>query len=909
MVDNKEAAKQPFKQPDFLALAQKWQKKWDQDKVFQAKMDKKKEKFYVLEMYPYPSGKLHMGHVRNYALGDSFARFKRMAGFNVIYPMGYDSFGLPAENAAIKNNESPKKWTETRMQEMMEQQKSLGLSYDWSRQLHSHDPEYYRWNQWFFIQMLKKGLAYKKAATVNWCPECNTVLANEQVHDGKCWRHTNTDVEPKELSQWYYKVTDYAEELLDDIEKLEHWPERVKIMQKNWIGKSHGTIIKFDVVDDDGKKIDEIETFTTRPDTVFGITYLVLAAEHPKCIEWSKGTKYEQDVKKFIIDTKKKSIIERTAEGKEKNGVFLGKYFINPVNGEKYPLWVADYALMEYGTGAVMAVPTHDQRDFEFAKKYNLPLIVVINPLDGWELQPEKMTRAFMDQGKIVNSGDFNGMHNIDAIEKISEWMEKEGYGERTINYKLRDWLISRQRYWGTPIPVVYCEKCGQVPEKEENLPVLLPDDVDFSIGGNPLETSKSFVECKCPKCNGNARRETDTMDTFVDSSWYFLKYTDTKRKEIFDKEQADYWMAVDQYIGGIEHACMHLIYARFYTKALRDLGLINVDEPFSRLLTQGMVLKDGEVMSKSKGNVVDPGEILSKYGPDTARLFILFTALPEKELEWNDKGIEGSYRFLKRIYSLKDFTLGFKEISMKNDKDKYMMSRLHSTIRNVTNEMTGFRTSLAIGSIMQFVNDIIDYAKLSPNKGILGECVKNVCLLLSPVAPHVSEELWSCLGMKGYCSLAKWPTYDEDYIDHSAESAKLMIDQTISDIRSILKLIKVEKPKKITLFVSENWKYDLFKKLKDALEKSHDIGEVMKQVMMPEYKREISSIVPMIVKDQSKIPEVVLTQETEFEVLAGNTDKLKSEFNCEFDIIKAENSSEQKAKKAMPGKPSLIVE
>jgi leucyl-tRNA synthetase len=896
--------------PELLSIAEKWQKKWADDAIFNVSMDKSKKKFYCLEMYPYPSGKLHMGHVRNYSLGDCFARYKRMLGFNVLYPMGFDSFGLPAENAAIKNNTNPKIWTDGKMKEMIEQQKSLGLSYDWSRLLFSHDPEYYKWNQWFFIQMLKKGLAYKKTGTVNWCPKCNTVLANEQVHDGKCWRHEDTEVEPKELTQWYLKITNYAEELLDDINKLGNWPEKVRIMQSNWIGKSYGTIIKFDVVDESGKKIDEIETFTTRPDTVFGITYLVLAAEHPKCIEWTKNTKYEQDVKRFITDVKKKSIIERTAEGKEKNGVFLGKYFINPVNGKKCPLWTADYALMDYGTGAVMAVPTHDQRDFEFAKKYDLPLIVVINPLDGWELNPEKMTRAFVDEGKLINSEEFDGMYNRDAIEAISIWMEKKGFGKRTTNYKLRDWLISRQRYWGTPIPIIYCDSCGVIPEKEENLPVKLPDDVDFTKGGNPLETSNTFVNCKCPICGKDAKRETDTMDTFIDSSWYFLRYTDTTRKGMFNKEEAEYWMDVDQYIGGIEHACMHLIYARFFTKALRDLGMVNINEPFNSLLTQGMVLKDGAKMSKSIGNTVDPGEILNKYGPDTARVFILFTALPEKELDWNDKGVEGSYRFLKRVYALKDLNVSFNEIKGPfNDNDKFILSRLNKTIKEVTEEMEAFRVSLAIGKIMTLVNDVLDYSKTKPNKDILGDCLKKIALLISPIAPHISEELWLCMDMKGYCSLSSWPKHDLKLIDESAEACYDMIESTISDIRHVLELIKLEKPKNIKIFISDNWKYSFFKNLKAELAKTHNIGDIIKQVMQSEYQKEIASLVPKLVKSQSKLPLIVLDQEREYNALNSNLDKLKNIFLCEFEIVLADKSTEIKARQAMPGKPSLIVE
>lgn len=906
--------------PELLSIAEKWQKIWEEKQIFKASIDKNKEKFYCLEMYPYPSGKLHMGHVRNYSLGDCFARFKRMQGKNVLYPIGFDSFGLPAENAAIQNNANPREWTDIRMKEMISQMKTLGLSYDWSRLVYSHDPEYYKWNQWFFIQMIKKGLAYKKSALVNWCPKCNTVLANEQVQNGKCWRHGDTEVEQKELSQWYLKTTKYADELLADIDKLKNWPEKVKTMQANWLGKSHGSTIKFDVVDEKGQKIDEVETFTTRPDTIFGVTYLVLAVEHPKVIKWTKGTKYEQEVVDFINSTRKKTIIERTAEGKEKNGVFLGKYIINPVNKEKVQLWTADYALMDYGTGAVMAVPTHDQRDFDFAKKYNLPMKIVIQPNDGFELNVEKMSRAFIDEGVLVNSEQFNDMNNLEAKEEIGKWLEEKSFGKTTTTYKLRDWLISRQRYWGTPIPIIYCDYCGVVHEKEENLPVKLPDDVDFSKGGNPILTSKTFLNCKCPKCGMDARRETDTMDTFIDSSWYYLRYTDSKRdgKVMFDKEEANYWMDVDQYIGGIEHACMHLIYARFFTKAMRDLGMIDIDEPFNNLLTQGMVIKDGAKMSKSLGNVVDPGEILSKYGPDAARLFILFTALPEKELDWNDKGVEGNYKFLKRFYTLKDLEMSFEEYKSDNDltdNDKFILSRLNGTIEKVTQEMNDFRVSIAIGDIMQLTNDVISYSKLKSAKlNIIGDSVKKLILLLSPIAPHVCEEMWDVLINKGlksekFCSLQEWPESNKNLINKSAESVHSMIEQVIVDIRQVLKLINKENPKKITLFVSEDWKYDVIKGIKEKIKETRNVGDIIKSVMIPEYGKEISSIVPRVLKDQSKIPEIVLSQKEEFESLLSHIETLKQAFDSDFEIIKANESNELKAKNAMPGKPSLIVE
>ena len=898
---------------DLRQIQEKWQKKWQNAKIFEASMSSEKEKYYVLEMYPYPSGYLHMGHVRNYSIGDSFARYKRMKGFNVLYPMGYDSFGLPAENAAIKNNINPKAWTDKNLVGQQEQQKLLGLSYDWDRMLYSHNPEYYKWNQWFFIQMFKKGIAYRKKALVNWCPKCNTVLANEQVQNGKCWRHEDTDAEQKELEQWYYKITDYADELYEDIDKkLQHWPERVKMMQKNWIGKSHGTMIHFDVVDSDGKKIDKISTFTTRPDTVYGITYLVLAAEHPKVIEWTKGTNLETEVKKFINDVQKKSVIERTAEGKEKNGMFIGKYIINPVNGEKCPLWVADYALMDYGTGAVMAVPTHDQRDFEFAKKYNLPLKVVIKPKDGWDLNPEKMSRAFHDDGVMVNSGEFNGLDNREAIDSITKYLKKSGFGEKTVSFKLRDWLISRQRYWGTPIPVIYCEKCGVQTVLEKELPVILPNDVDFGKGGNPLKTSESFVECKCPKCGGNAKRETDTMDTFVDSSWYFVRFTDNNNsKEIFDKEKANYWMPVDQYIGGIEHACMHLIYARFFTKALRDMGLLNFDEPFKRLLTQGMVIKDGAKMSKSLGNTVDPVEIINKFGSDTARVFILFASHPEKELDWNDKGVEGIHRFLQRIARLtepvEDATNELRT------EDKYIVSKTNRTIKIVTEHMENFNLSFAIGSIMELVNTLHKYRLGTLNQDIYKKSVESVILLISPFAPHLAEEMWEIMGKKELISKEKWPDFNEEEIDEKSEASQDFVSDVLRDIMSVMKLVNIDNPKQIKIIISENWKYIFADKMKVLLEATTNPGEIIKNLMSTELKKygqDITKLVPKIFNDRSKLPKVLIDQDTEIKSLNDNIEYLKKELHSDTIIIEnAEHSQEPKAKQAMPGKPAILIE
>ncbi|MFP4117518.1 MAG: leucine--tRNA ligase [Candidatus Woesearchaeota archaeon] len=894
---------------DLKAIQDKWQKKWEENAVFETRDDANKEKFYVLEMYPYPSGYLHMGHVRVYSLGDSFARFKRMRGYNVLYPMGYDSFGLPAENAAKKNGVDPEQWTDKNVKGIRDQQKMLGLSYDWRRMVYSHDPEYYRWNQWVFLKLYEKGLVTKKKALVNWCPKCNTVLANEQVHNGRCWRHEDTDVEPRELEQWYYKTTAYADELFDDIDdKLQEWPESVKIMQKNWIGKSHGTTINFDVIDADGNKFDTISTFTTRPDTVYGITYLVLSAEHPKVLEWTKGTEYEARVKDFIRDCQKKSTVERTAEGKEKNGMFLGRYFINPVNGEKLPLWVADYALMDYGTGAVMAVPAHDQRDFDFAKKYDLPIRVVISP-KSHDLDPEKMSRAFTDEGTLVNSGDFDGIDSMDAIDEISDFLEKNGWGEKTTSFKLKDWLISRQRYWGTPIPIVYCEKCGMVPVPEKDLPIKLPKDVDFSAEGNPLETSGSFMNCQCPECGGKARRDTDTMDTFVDSSWYFLRFTDSKREAgIFDKEKADYWMPVDQYIGGIEHACMHLIYARFYTKALRDMGYVDIDEPFKKLLTLGMVIKDGAKMSKSVGNVVDPIDIIENYGSDTARTFILFASLPEKELDWNDDGVEATYRFLKRVFNLLEIT--GTEIEQMRNEERFIESKANRTIKKVTEHLERLEHSLAIGGLMDFVNDLNRYGKGQFNKKIYYDSLEKLILLISPFAPHLSEEMWERMGKKTMVSLERWPECDESKLDERAEASQDLVESIRKDIMSVKTLAKIENPKKISIIISQQWKYGFVKAMKEILEKTHDPGEMIKELMVTDlkkYGKEISKLVPKIVKDHSKLPEIMLEREMELSVMQEKKEMIEKEFGCQVEIL--DSSEHPKAGNAFPGKPAIVLE
>ena len=749
---------------DFAEIEKKWQKKWKDADIFKTTEDESKEKYYVLEMFPYPSGKLHMGHVRNYSIGDVIARFKTMKGFNVLHPMGWDSFGLPAENAAIKHGAAPSEWTWNNINEMRDQLAELGLSYDWDREVATCHPDYYKWMQWIFIQFYNKGLAYKKENPVNWCPSCQTVLANEQVVDGKCER-CGAEVGKKELSQWYFKITDYAERLLSNLEKLPGWPDKVKTMQKNWIGKSIGAEVTFEIEGFDKG----LDIFTTRPDTLYGVTYMVLAPEHPYVKELTAGTQYEPAVAAYLDRVQHMTDIERTSTANEKTGEFIGRYAINPVNGKKVPIYISDYVLMDYGTGAIMAVPAHDQRDFEFAKKFGLDIIPVVDT-DDPEIDVYNLKEAFAAEGNMINSEMFTGMNNKEAIVKIIDYLEEKGIGKKSINYRLRDWLISRQRYWGTPIPMIYCDSCGWVPEKEENLPVLLPTDVEFTgKGESPLTTSKTFAHAVCPKCGKPARREMDTMDTFLDSSWYFLRYCDAKNdKEAFNLDKVKYWMSVDQYIGGVEHAILHLMYARFFQMALYDLGLVNTEEPFINLLTQGMVIKDGKKMSKSIGNVVSPAEIIEKYGADTARLFILFAAPPERELDWSDKGVEGSYRFLNRVHRLVfEFAEQCKsapaQYKPENKADKELAYAMNYTIKKVSDDVGGrFNFNTAISSIMELVNEMYKYKEGTINQGLFKAAIENLVLVLSPFTPHICEEMWEHLGHDTFIYSEAWPVCDE---------------------------------------------------------------------------------------------------------------------------------------------------
>lgn len=751
---------------NFTEIEKKWQDVWEKEDAFKTVEDYDKEKYYVLEMFPYPSGKLHMGHVRNYSIGDVIARFKRLKGYNVLHPMGWDSFGLPAENAAIKNDIHPAIWTDSNIAEMHRQLQGLGFSYDWDREVATCKEEYYKWMQWIFIQFYNKGLAYKKDNPVNWCSSCQTVLANEQVVDGCCER-CHTPVTKKRLSQWYLKITDYADRLLKDLDKMPGWPEKVKLMQKNWIGRSTGAEVTFEI-ENFSKKL---QIYTTRPDTLFGVTYMVLAPEHPFVPELTNGTEYEAAVKAYQEECQHKSEIERTSLSKEKTGVFTGCYGINPVNGKKVPIFISDYVMMDYGTGAIMAVPAHDQRDFEFAKKFDLDIVPVVDSQNP-EIDINNLTEAFVAEGTMINSGKYTGMNNKEAIDEITKDLEADGLGKAQVNYKLRDWLISRQRYWGCPIPMVYCEECGWVPEKEENLPVKLPTDVEFTgKGDSPLKTSKTFGETTCPCCGKKAVREFDTMDTFVDSSWYFLRYCDAHNSEKpFDKKKADYWMNVDQYIGGVEHAILHLLYARFFQMVMHDLGLVDAEEPFDNLLTQGMVIKDGAKMSKSLGNIVSPEEIQAKYGADTARLFILFAAPPEKELDWSDAGVEGSYRFLNRVYRLVqeyvneirgDFR-GSETITIQSAEDKALNFQLNATVKKVTEDAGGrFSFNTAISSIMELVNALYKYKQGEVNVPLMNDAIEKLILILNPFVPHITEELWNDLGHEDRVYQQNWPEFD----------------------------------------------------------------------------------------------------------------------------------------------------
>src|SRR6056297_3135922 len=777
---------------DFNEVEEKWQKEWKDNQLYKTHINDNDKNYYVLEMFPYPSGNLHMGHVRVYSIGDVIARFKRMNEYNVLHPMGWDAFGLPAENAAIKHgNIHPREWTWQNIGNMKKQMKSLGFSYDWNREVTTAKEDYYKWTQWFFVQMFKKGLAYRKKSSVNWCPGCETVLANEQVVDNCCER-CGTEVIEKELEQWFFKITDYADRLLEG-HKLLDWPEKVKIMQRNWIGRSEGMRIKFPVKGYD----EQLEVFTTRPDTLYGATYMVLAPEHPLVNKIVSGTDKEKKVEEFVQKVKKQKEMERTSPESDKLGMFTGGYAVNPLTGEDIPILIANYVLMSYGTGAIMAVPAHDQRDFDFARKYDLPITAVIQPEDREEeLQGAEMEEAYEGDGYLINSGKYNGLNVEEAFAKMADDMEEEDAGYREVNYSLRDWLISRQRYWGAPIPIVYCENCGAVPVPEEELPVKLTHDVEFSPSGeSPLKKATDFVNTTCPKCGAEAKRETDTMDTFVDSSWYFLRYVDPDNEKLpFSKEMSDKWFPVDQYVGGIEHAILHLLYARFFTKVSHDMGLTDAVEPFSKWLAQGMVLKDGAKMSKSKGNVVDPRDILDEYGADTARLFILFASPPEKDLEWSDKGVEGADRFLNRVWRFVTENLELinnAETELKADtldKDgKTLYRTMHASIKKVSEDVgkrLNFNT--AISAIMELTNEVYSYLNdrsvEDTNTALIKEVAEKIILLLAPFAPFITEELWDYLGHAENVHSAQWPEYKEEALKKDEITIVIQVNGKVRD-------------------------------------------------------------------------------------------------------------------------------
>ncbi len=792
-------------------IEKKWQKIWDDSKAFKTPDVSDKPKYYALSMFPYPSGKLHMGHVRNYTITDVIARFKKANGFNVLHPIGWDSFGLPAENAAMKHHVDPETWTDENIAYMKKQLKMLGLSYDWDREVATCKPEYYKWTQWLFLQLYKKGLVYKKEAAVNWCNECGTVLANEQVIDGKCWRCDST-VEKKYLSQWFIKITDYADVLLEDLDKLTGWGDNVKTMQANWIGKSKGAIFKFPVVDAPNGETIEVPVYTTRPDTVFGITYLVVAPEY-KDIEKLTTPENQKAVEEYRANARKMSEIERLSTERVKTGVPLGTHCKNPFNGEIFPLWTADYALVEYGTGAVMAVPTHDTRDFAFAKKYKLPMKVVIAPENNTNLDVDAMTDAYTEAGVLVNSGEFNGIKNNKAKKAITQWAVDKGFGEFKTQYRLRDWLISRQRYWGAPIPVVYCDKCGIQPVPEDKLPVLLPKDVDFSIvGKSPITTSKTFKDTVCPVCGGHAVRETDTMDTFVCSSWYYLRYSDARNdKECFNKDKVNHWLPVDQYVGGIEHAILHLLYSRFFTKALRDCGLLDFDEPFKNLLTQGMVLKDGSKMSKSKGNTVDPDEIFENYGADTARLFILSDSPPARDFDWSDAGVEGCYKFLNRVWRLvstnqDDITLDYKLNFPLEKSNDDLVRNVHIAIKGITNDISNdFQFNTVISKYRELTNAIYDWQAKKSNltdedKQVLSFAIISLIKLMSPVAVHLTEEAWHDLGAKTSIHDEPWCEWDENLAKASSITLVVQVNGKVKDKIEVDESLDQEEMKQVAL-------------------------------------------------------------------------------------------------------------
>lgn len=877
-------------------IERKWQERWEEEGIFEAEEDSSKEKFYALDMYIYPSGSMHMGHVRNYALGDVNARFRRMQGYNVLYPMGFDSFGLPAENAAIRRGKNPRDWTESNIDNLKEQMKRLGFSFDWSREIASHRENYYRWDQWIFLQLYKKDLVYKDREEVNWCPGCKTVLANEQVVDNKCER-CDSEINKERKEQWFFKITEYADELLDDLERLD-WPKKVKKMQEDWIGRSHGIEIVFDLVDRD----ESLDVFTTRPDTLNGCTFMALAPEHPLS---EKLAQQDEEIREFVDEIKKLSDKQR----KGKKGINTGLKAVNPINGKKIPIYIAEFVLMEYGTGAIMAVPAHDQRDFEFAEKHGIDIVKVIEPEEG----KEELDEAYTGQGKLVNSGEFNGLDSETAKKNIRKMLEEEGKAEEKINYRLKDWNVSRQRYWGTPIPVVYCEDCGEVPVPEEDLPVELPKkDVEIDVKGSPLEHVEEFVNVECPKCGGNAKRETDTFDTFVDSAWYFLRFCSPFYEEgPFNKEDVDCWMPVDQYTGGIEHAVLHLLYARFFTKALADLDLLNFREPFKRLLNQGMVLLDGEKMSKSKGNVIKPSEIIEDYGADVGRFFILSKSSPEKEINWTEEGVDAARETVETFYKFFEeankITSESETGSVESLEDRYYLSILHRELSELNQNMQEMEYHYAtdrLGKIlrsgMKYLNDA---PKSDAKKKILKKYTEKLVLAFAPFTPHLSEEMWQRLGKEGFVSKADWPESDKEKIDDEAEVSMELLGKLKGDIREIQEITDIEDPEEIKLIVTAPWKYRLYK---EVLE-----GKELSDIMQKEEIRSRGDKAAGYFQElngEHDLEELVLDPEIEAKNLREMKNNIAEEFDAEVKVVEEEKSDEEKASKARPEKPAIVL-
>ncbi|MEE9506709.1 MAG: leucine--tRNA ligase [Thermoplasmata archaeon] len=916
---------------DPLRIEEKWQEKWRVSKAFRSRITRTKTPFYCLEMYPYPSATLHIGHLRNYVIGDCLARFKRMQGYNVLYPMGYDAFGLPAENAAISHGVDPEKWTRDNIKSIKRQQERIGLSYDWERQIQSCDEDYYKWSQWMFLKFYEKGWAYRERAYVNWCPKCDTVLANEQVIGDRCWR-CDSQVDSKNLEQWFFRIRSFADELLSALDVLD-WPERVKSMQRNWIGRSEGTTIRFRIQ----ASSDFIPVFTTRPDTVFGVTFLVFAPEHPKIQTWAMNTEYEESFRSFRKETRQERQDREPSAEREKRGMFIGKYAIHPFTEEELPIYVGNFVVHEYGGGVVMAVPAHDQRDFDFAKKHNLPVRIVIQPHE-YTIDAGKMNRAYVGDGHLVNSQEFSGLDNREAIGELNRKLKELGLGGHSAEYKLRDWLISRQRYWGTPIPIVYCKSCGIVPVPYDQLPVRLPRDVKFAGPGNPIASSETFVNVKCPKCNAPARRETDTMDTFVDSSWYFLRYINPHDVEApFRKADVGYWMPVNQYIGGIEHAVMHLIYARYFTKALRDLGLLAFDEPFSRLLCQGMVTKKtpycplcetyippekventncaicGQTttmrsakMSKRLGNVVNPEDLISRYGADTARFLILLAANPESELEWSGTGVGSVFKFLRTVFSIMRREIEFREDA--RAIDRHMVYRMNKTMMEVTKNLEALRMKDAVTSIRSLVDDFMAYGQASVDEGIYRAVKETVLLLLSPVTPHLCEELWEEMGHDSLISLEKWPSFDD--IPQSEEYGWSLLSDVCDDIQEILDITKMDTPIEIAIAVASKWKYRLLEVTREEFEQEHSQQGVMKKIMETDLRRYQKEIGGMIHKylEIGLSTHPGLSQEDEYSILRDLAELIEVRFGCRVNVTREEETEVSGAKYAFPSRPAIMI-